>query len=238
MWFRQFLGALNFSGFFNLFSPYFCLNAVITSVVKNSKRRSAIFTGNEIICIQMVILVVASFMNHRVSPRESVRLLNEISKYIRMSGRTAVAWSRRMSSRGWMNRGSQVKGAKRDKINSNPALGCPESQITSHRYIHWGSSLFDADQPLTLATCHPFTYPMSTTTVTWSRFDFKRHTQFIVLTIASIHDHWNVKVFFRIIACSQRKYLFNLSLSSFYIIVSNLFCKNDAVCINSFRFSL
>jgi len=67
------------------------LNAVITSVVKNSKRRSAIFTGNGIICIQTVILVVASFMNHRVSPRKSVRLLNEISKYIRVSGRTTAA---------------------------------------------------------------------------------------------------------------------------------------------------
>lgn len=43
----------------------------------------------------------------------------------------------------------QVKGAKRDKINSNPGLGCPEPQITSRRYIHRGSSLFDDDQPLT-----------------------------------------------------------------------------------------
>lgn len=42
-----------------------------------------------------------------------------------------------------------MKGAKRDKINSNPGLGCPEPQITSHRYIHRGSSLFDDDQPLT-----------------------------------------------------------------------------------------
>lgn len=29
-----------------------------------------------------------------------------------------------------------MKGAKRDKINSNPGLGCPEPQITSHRYIY------------------------------------------------------------------------------------------------------
>jgi len=65
----------------------------------------------------------------------------------------------------------QVKGARRDKINSNPGLGCPEPQITSHRYIHRGSSLFD-DQPLTPVTCHPFTYVQCPArTVTWPKFD-------------------------------------------------------------------
>jgi len=81
---------LNFA-FFILPLPLPQLNAVITSVVKNSKRRSAIFARNGIICIQTVILVMAFFMNHRVSPCQSVRLLNEISKYIRVSGRTAAA---------------------------------------------------------------------------------------------------------------------------------------------------
>jgi hypothetical protein len=127
-------------------------------------------------------------MNHHVSPRESVLLLNEISKYIRVSGRTAAAWSREgeWAGDGWIEGAGEGSGAVRDKINSNPALGCPEPQITSHRYIHRGSSLFDADQPpytVTPATCHPFTYPMSTTTVTWPRFDFKRHTR-------AIHRFW------------------------------------------------
>lgn len=53
-----------------------------------------------------VILAVVSFMNHRVSliARESVRLLNEISKYIRVSGWTAAAWSKRgrVTGDGWI----------------------------------------------------------------------------------------------------------------------------------------
>jgi len=104
----------------------------------------------------------------------------------------------------------QVKGAERDKINSNPALGCPEPQITSHRYIHRGSSLFDADHPL-----HGYTRYLSSlylsdvhhdSDVAEIRFQ-KTHIQSIVLLLRSVI--LIINKIFRIMIYSQRKRLFN-----------------------------
>ncbi|CAL1687095.1 unnamed protein product [Lasius platythorax] len=92
-----------------------------------------------------------------------------------------------------MNQGSKVREARRDKINSNPGLGCPEPQITSHCYI------YIEDHPSSTLTnpLHGYTRYLSSlylsnvhreTTVTWPRFDFKRHAQSIALVIAQIYD--------------------------------------------------
>lgn len=102
-------------------------------------------------------------MNHLVSRQECARTPKED---LVVHPTVLLDWSRWVLAKGTSNRSSRWRkrwGRGQDKFKSRTH----KSRTANHvplLYIHRGSSLFDADQPLIHGythSCHPLTYPMS-----------------------------------------------------------------------------